>query len=89
MTRVLQHDRLERSLVSWSSRHSESIIVPSSRSSSSVSGSGSGASPGTQGACATPTAPMKPCATATMLQALTTGLAAVREPRMVRERFAL
>jgi hypothetical protein len=30
---------------------------------------------------------MKPCATATMLHTLTTGLSAVREPRMVRERF--
>jgi len=30
---------------------------------------------------------MKPCATATTLQALTAGLASVREPRMVRERF--
>jgi transcriptional regulator with PAS, ATPase and Fis domain len=30
---------------------------------------------------------MKPCATATMLHTLTMGLAAIREPRMVRERF--
>jgi hypothetical protein len=77
MTRVLPHDGLARTLVSRAGRHSERILVPSSRSSSSVSGSGSGAPP----------APAAPCATATMLQTLTSGLATVREPRMVRERF--
>jgi hypothetical protein len=77
MTRVLPHDGLARTLVSRAGRHSERILVPSSRSSSSVSGSGSGAPP----------APVAPCATATMLQTLTSGLATVREPRMVRERF--
>jgi transcriptional regulator with PAS, ATPase and Fis domain len=31
--------------------------------------------------------PERPCATATLIAALTTGLAAVKEPRLVRERF--
>jgi hypothetical protein len=77
MTRVLQHDGLARTLVSRAGRHAERILVPSSRSSSSGSGPVSGAPP----------AAPAPCATAAMLQALTSGLATVREPRMVRERF--
>jgi hypothetical protein len=87
MTRILPHDGLARTLVSRAGRHAERILVPSSRSSSSVSGSGSGAPPPSAGPCASGNGQLKSCATATMLQALTSGLAAVRDPRMVRERF--
>jgi len=87
MTRVLQHDGLARTLVSRAGRHAERALVSSSRSSSSVSGSGSGSPPGATPTCSTGSAPLKSCATATLLQTLTSGLAAVREPRMVRERF--
>jgi len=87
MTRVLQHDTLARSLVARAGRHAERTLVPSSRSSSSVSGSGSGSPPGPAPACASGSDQLKSCATAVLLQTLTTGLAAVREPRLVRERF--
>jgi hypothetical protein len=85
MTRVLQPDGLARTLVSRAGRHTESVLVPSSRSSSSVSGSGPGTPPPVT-ACASG-GRLTSCATATMLETLTSGLAAVREPRMVRERF--
>jgi DNA-binding NtrC family response regulator len=87
MTSVLQHDGLARPLVSRAGRHAERMLVPSSRSSSSVSGSGPRAPSTPPETCASGSGPLKPCATATMLQTLTSGLAAVREPRMVRERF--
>ena len=87
MTRILPHDGLARTLVSRAGRHAERILVPSSRSSSTVSGSGSGAPPPSAGPCASGGGQLKSCATATLLQTLTSGLAAVREPRMVRERF--
>ena len=81
MTRVLQHKRLARSLVPGPGCQLETSVVPvpSRSSSSSASGSGSGAGSGT--------APLKTCATATMLQRVMMGLTAVREPRLVRERF--
>ena len=85
MTRVLQHDGLARTLVPHADRHAERTLVPSSRSPSS-SDSGSRVPPGTA-ACASGSGSLKPCATATMLQTLTSGLSAVREPRLVRERF--
>ena len=87
MMRVLQHDGLARTLVSRSAGQVERVLVPSSRSPSSMSGSGSGVPPAPAPACASSTGQLKSCATATMLQTLTSGLAAVREPRMVRERF--
>jgi len=85
MTGFLHYDHLARTLVS---RNVVTLkdILSSSRSLSSVSASGSGAPTGP----VSPTASvgqMKSCATAAMLQTLTSGLAAVREPRMVRERF--
>lgn len=80
MTRILAHDGLARTLVSGANRHGERILVPSSRSSSSVSGSGSGPPPPSPAPCASGGGQLKSCATATMLQTLTSGLAAVREP---------
>jgi DNA-binding NtrC family response regulator len=90
MTRVLQHTRLARSLVSSAGRQLETSVVPassrsSSSSSSSGAGSGAGSAPGSGSVSSS--APPKTCATATMLQRLMVGLAAVREPRLVRERF--
>ena len=87
MTRVLPRDGLARTLVSSPGRHSERALVRASRPSPPASGSGSGAPPGPAPASASGSGPLKPCATATMLQTLTNGLATVREPRMVRERF--
>jgi hypothetical protein len=87
MTRVLPHDGLARTLVSRVGRQVERVLVPPSRSPSSVSGSGSGVPPAAAPACPSSTGQLQSCATATMLQTLTSGLAAVREPRMVRERF--
>jgi hypothetical protein len=86
MTRVLPHDGLARTLDMRSRRHSERGLVPPPRPSSSLSGSGSGHGPSPPVAPSS-SASMKPCATATMLHTLTMGLAAIREPRMVRERF--
>ena len=80
MTRVLRHHGLARALVSRGASQPERSVVSPSRSSST---SGSGPSSGSASA----TGPPKACATAAMLQTLTTGLAAVREPRLVRERF--
>jgi DNA-binding NtrC family response regulator len=54
-------------------------VARSSHSSSSASASVSASTP--------VGGPPKRCATAVMLETLTTGLAAVREPRLVRERF--
>ena len=74
MTRVLCDARLASGLVTRSGRLLQGELVPpSSRSSSSASTTGGG--------------PPKRCATAVMLETLTSGLAAVREPRLVRERF--
>ena len=87
MTRVLPRDGLARPLVSSPGRHPERALVRPSRPSPPASGSGSGAPPGPAPASASGSGPLKPCATATMLQTLTNGLATVREPRMVRERF--
>jgi DNA-binding NtrC family response regulator len=86
MTRVLHHDGLARTLDTRSGRHSERGLVPPPRPSSSLSRSGSGNGPSPPVISPSNT-PMKPCATATMLHTLTAGLAAIREPRMVRERF--
>jgi DNA-binding NtrC family response regulator len=87
MTSVLQHDVLARTLVSSPGRHPERVLMRSSRPSPPASGSGSGPPPGPAPASASGSGQLKPCATATMLQTLTNGLATVREPRMVRERF--
>ena len=74
MTRVLRDARLASGLVMRSGRLLQGELVPpSSRSSSSASTTAGG--------------PPKRCATALMLETLTSGLAAVREPRLVRERF--
>src|SRR3954470_6806523 len=86
MTGVLHHDGLARTLDTSSHRHSERGLVPPPRPSSSLSRSGSGNGPSPPVVCPSST-PMKPCATATMLHILTAGLATIREPRMVRERF--
>src|SRR4051794_23302164 len=86
MTGVLHHDGLARTLDTSSGRHSERGLVPPSRPPSSLSRSGSGNGPSPPFVCPSST-PMKPCATATMLHTLTAGLATIREPRMVRERF--
>jgi transcriptional regulator with PAS, ATPase and Fis domain len=51
-------------------------VPPSSRS-----------TPASRSAAVPAGGPAKPCATAVMLQTLTTGLSAVNEPRLVRERF--
>ena len=75
MTRVLRDARLASGLVTRSGRLLQGEPVPpSSRSSSSSASTPSGGPP-------------KRCATAVMLETLTSGLAAVREPRLVRERF--
>ncbi len=81
MTRVLRDERLASRLVTRIGHHLQGESVPRlSRSSpSSASGSGSASTPAG--------GPPKRCATADMLETLTTGLAAVREPRLVRERF--
>ena len=75
MTRVLRDRRLASRLVTRSGRLLEGAPVAHASRSSSSPGS--------------PTAggPPKRCATALMLETLTTGLATVREPRLVRERF--
>ena len=86
MTRVLHHDGLARSLDTRSGRQSERGLVPPPRPSSSLSRSGSGNGPNPPVVSPSNT-PMQSCATATMLHTLTAGLAAIREPRMVRERF--
>jgi len=80
MTRVLRHHSLARALVSRAASQPERSVVSPSRSSST---SGSGPASGSASATGQP----KACATAAMLQTLTTGLSAVREPRLVRERF--
>src|SRR5262245_60504589 len=90
MTRVLQHKRMARSLVSGAGCQLETSVVPASSrssSSSSASGAGSGAGSGPGSGSLPANAPPKTCATAAMLQRLMMGLAAVREPRLVRERF--
>ena len=81
MTRVLQHTRLAQSLVLGAGRQLETSVMPASSHSSS-SGAGSG-----PGSGAVPSTAPKTCATAMMLQRLMRGLAVVREPRLVRERF--
>ena len=76
MTRVLRDARLASGLVTRSGRLLQGEQVsPSSRSSSSSASTTSGGGP------------PRHCATAVMLETLTSGLAAVREPRLVRERF--
>ena len=82
MTRVLQHSRLASDLVTRSGHHVQGESVPSSSRSSSLPGG----SPKSGGPLK-PGAPPKRCATATMLETLTIGLASVTEPRLVRERF--
>ncbi len=81
MTRVLRDERLASRLVMRIGHHLQGEPVArlsrSSPSSASVSGSTSTPAGG----------PPKRCATAVMLETLTTGLGAVREPRLVRERF--
>ena len=81
MTRVLRDERLASRLVTRIGHHFQGEPVArlsrSSPSSASVSGSTSTPAGG----------PPKRCAPAVMLETLTTGLAAVREPRLVRERF--
>src|SRR5262245_46693577 len=91
MTRVLQHKRMAQSLVPGAGCRVETSAVrsssrPSSSSSSAASGSGAGAGSG-PGPGPLSSSPPKTCATVTMLQRLMMGLAAVREPRLVRERF--
>ena len=79
MTRVLRDERLASRLVTRIGHHlqGEPVARLSRSSTSSVSASTS-----------TPVGgPPIRCATAVMLETLTTGLAAVREPRLVRERF--
>ena len=85
MTSFPQHNGLARTLETRS-HLAETALVSSSRSSLSVSVSGSGLLPKPASMPAS-VGQMKSCATAAMLQTLTSGLAAVREPRMVRERF--
>src|SRR6185503_9677549 len=87
MTRVLQHKRLAQSLVSSAGCQLEIAVVPASPRSSSSSGAGSGAGSGPGSGSVSSSVPPNTCATATMLQRLMMGLAAVREPRLVRERF--
>ena len=72
MTRILPHDGLVVT--------PKEFLVP-------LSASGSGAPPPSAGPCASGGGQLKSCATSTLLPTLTSGLAAVREPRMVRERF--
>ena len=81
MTRVLRDERLASRLVTRIGHHlkGEPVARLSRSSSSSASVSGSTSTPAG--------GPPKRCATAVMLETLTTGLAAVREPRLVRERF--
>src|SRR4051812_15944005 len=86
MKGVLHHDGLGRTLDTRAGRHSERGLVRPPRPSSSLSRSGSGNGPSPP-VVSPSNPPMKPCATATMLHTLTAGLAAIREPRMVRERF--
>ena len=77
MTRVLRDERLASRLITRSDHHLQGESVASSSSSSSSSASVSTPAGG----------PPKRCATAVMLETLTTGLGAVREPRLVRQRF--
>jgi DNA-binding NtrC family response regulator len=77
MTRVLRDERLASRLITRSSHHLQGESVASSSRSSSSPASVSTPAGG----------PPKRCATAVMLETLTTGLGAVREPRLVRERF--
>ena len=77
MTRVLRDERLASRLITRSGHHLQGESVASSSRSSSSPAS-----------LSTPVGgPPKRCATAVMLETLTTGLGAVREPRLVRERF--
>src|SRR4051794_10798769 len=85
MTGFLEQEGLARTLDLRGGVTLENL-VSSSRSLSSVQLSGPVVSPGPASMPAG-VGPMKSCATAAMLQTLTSGLAAVREPRMVRERF--
>lgn len=77
MTRVLRDERLASRLITCSGHHLQGESVASSTRSSSSTASVSTPAGG----------PPKRCATAVMLETLTTGLGAVREPRLVRERF--
>ncbi len=77
MTRVLRDERLASRLVTRLGHQLQG--EPMARSSRSSSSSASASTP--------VAGPPKRCATAIMLETLTTGLAAVREPRLVRERF--
>src|SRR6185503_6872318 len=75
MTRVLRDRRLASRLVTRSGRLLEGApVAHASRSSSSSASTTAGGPP-------------KRCATAVLLETLTAGLATVREPRLVRERF--
>jgi DNA-binding NtrC family response regulator len=83
MTRVLRDERLASRLVTRLGHQlqGEPVARLSRSSSSSASASASASASTPVGG------PPKRCATAVMLETLTTGLAAVREPRLVRERF--
>src|SRR6476620_6318743 len=83
MTRILQHKRVAQSLVSAAGRQPERSLVPAPTRSPSSSASGAGSGGGSGSVPAQP----RSCLIATMLQRLLMGLASVREPRLVRERF--
>jgi len=86
------HPHLERALVPPPRSTPPSSSSPTSSPSTAMGASAASArTPGSVAAAgleATPSlAPLTSCATAAMLQTVMSGLAGVREPRMVRERF--